>query len=168
MTRKNQRPKWGSDAQTPPLKFCLQVGTAAGIFWGLIRWLAVSMNLTQVPNAFLLDPWVKRNVLHYGYWQVAGFAAFVLMSIGAAFLYYGLFRQFRGPLPGLLFGVGWWAVFYVGAGPFVGAIPPLRTVGWNSLITDGCLFLMWGLFIGFSIAFEFHDEETREPNPTPA
>jgi uncharacterized membrane protein YagU involved in acid resistance len=168
MARRKPQPKWSGEKYTNPIRHCLHIGIAAGVFWGLIRWLAVAMNLTRIPVAFLLDPWVKRNVLHLGYWQFAGFVAFLLMSIVAAYVYYGLFRRFRGPLPGLLFGVGWWAVFYAWIGPIAGMVPPLRQIGWDSLITDACLFLMWGLFIGFSIAFEFHDEETREPNPSSA
>jgi len=85
------------------------------------------------------------------------------MSIAAAYLYYGLVRPFRGPLPGLLFGLGWGAAFYAALGPLVGAVPPLGGIGWNSLLTDLCVFSVWGLFIGYSIAFEFHQEAGREP-----
>ncbi len=153
---------------TNPAVYCLKIGSAAGVIWGLIRWLAVAMNLTKVPQAFLIDPWVKRSALTYGYWQIAGFTAFILMSIAAAYVYYGMLRAFRGPVPGLIFGVAWWAAFYAAAGPLVGAIPPLGTIGWNSLLTDLCLFVIWGLFIGYSIAFEFHQEAKREPEASPA
>jgi len=150
---------------TGPAGYCLKIGLAAGVIWGLIRWLAVAMNLTKVPEAFLIDPWVKRSVLTYGYWQIAGFAAFILMSVAAAYVYYGILRPFRGPVPGLIFGAAWWAVFYAALGPMIGAVPPLVRLGWNSFFTDLCLFVVWGLFIGYSIAFEFHQEARREPEP---
>jgi len=150
-----------------PLVFCLQIGLAGGVIWGLVRWLAVAMNLTNVPQAFLIDPWVKRSALTHAVWQLSGFAAFILMSIVAAIVYYVICRSFRGPLPGLLFGIGWWTVVYALAGPVVGAMPPLRQIGLTSLITDFCLFAVWGLFIGYSIAFEYHDETGHEPKPAP-
>jgi len=156
------------DAGTNPAKYCLKIGLAAGVIWGLARWLAVAMNLTKVPEAFLIDPWVKRSVLAYPIWQIVGFAAFVLMSIMAAYIYYGILKPLRGPLPGIFFGMAWWAAFYAALGPFIGAMPPLMALGWDSLITDLCLFTVWGLFIGFSIAFEFHEEVSREPEPSPA
>jgi len=68
----------------------------------------------------------------------------------------------------LVFGAAWWAAFYAAAGPMIGAVPPLRTIGWNSLLADLSLFVIWGLFIGYSIAFEFHQEARREPEPSPA
>lgn len=166
--RKSANQTGVSDVGTNPAYYCLKIGVAAGIIWGLIRWLAVAMNLTKVSQAFLIDPWVKRSVLTYGYWQIVGFVAFILMSIVAAYVYYGIFHSLHGPVPGLLFGAVWWAVFYAALGPFVGAMPPLRNVGWSSLITDFCLFVIWGLFIGYSIAFEFNEEVKREPKPSTA
>jgi len=163
----DNRSGFGTD-NTNPAAYCLKIGIAAGVIWGLIRWLAVAMNLTKVSQAFLIDPWVKRSALGYGYWQIAGFAAFILMSIAAAYVYYGIVRSFRGPVPGLIFGIAWWAALYAAAGPLVGAVPSLATIGWNSLLTDLCLFVIWGLFIGYSIAFEFHQEAGREPEASPA
>lgn len=151
--------------ETNRIAYCLYIGLFAGLIWGLVRWLAVAMNLTEVQPAFLADPWVKRTALAHAGWQAAGLFLFVLMSVVAAFVYYVLFRLFWGPVPGLVFGVGWWAVFYLGLGPIIGAVPPLRQLGWNSIVTDLCLFTMWGLFIGYSMAYEFHDEWSREPEP---
>jgi len=162
-----KKPDFG-DASVVPALYCLKIGTAAGAIWGLFRWLAVSMNLTKVPAAFLIDPWVKRSALGASYWQIAGFAAFILMSIVAAYVYYGLLKPLRGPVPGLLFGIGWWAACYAALGPMIGAVQPPRSVGWNSWLTDLCVFALWGLFIGYSIAFEFHKEISREPEPSSA
>ncbi len=152
----------GTD-RTAPVAFCLKIGFFAGVIWGVVRWLAVAMNFTKVPVAFLVDPWVKRSALAHISWQFVGLSFFILMSMAAALVYYLLLKRFRGPLPGLIFGFVWWAVLYAGAGPFVGNVPPLHRIGWNSLLTDLCLFLVWGVFIGYSIAYEFHDESEREP-----
>lgn len=157
-----------SAGKTNLAAYCLQIGFFAGLIWGAVRWLAAAMHFTKVPAAFLLDPWVPRVKLLHWYWQTASFALFIAMSIVAAFVYGLLLKPLRGPIPGLLFGLVWWSVFYLGAGPLVGAVPPIHTIGWNSIVTDLCLFAVWGLFIGFSIAFEFHDEGTREPEPAGA
>jgi uncharacterized membrane protein YagU involved in acid resistance len=151
------------ERHTEPVAFCLYIGFFAGLIWGLIRWLAVAMNFTKVPAAFLADPWVKRSELSHISWQFAGLGLFILMSMAAALIYYALLKRYRGPYPGLIFGALWWAVFYAGFGPVVGAVPPMNRIGWDSLITDFCLFVTWGLFIGFSIAYEYHNEFEREP-----
>ena len=81
----------------------------------------------------------------------------------AAIVYWLALGKLRGPWAGFVFGAAWWGLFYALLGPMIGAVPPLRTIGWDSIVTDLCLYLIWGLFIGFSIAFELHDEWQREP-----
>jgi len=87
----------------------------------------------------------------------------IIISMIAALIYLGLLGRLKGPWPGLWFGAGWWGVTYAWIGPVIGAVPPLKLIGWNSIVTDCCLFIAWGLFIGFSIAFELHNEAAREP-----
>lgn len=156
--RKDNRPN-----PTQPVMFSLKIGFFAGVIWGLVRWLATGLNLTEVTQAFLLDPFVPRKVLGGFYWQALGWFMFIAMSMLAAWIYVLLLGRLQGPWPGLLFGAAWWGAFYALAGPATGAVPPLNTIGWNSMATDFCLFLIWGLFIGYSIAFELHDEAEREP-----
>lgn len=146
----------------------LKIGVAAGVLWGLVRWLATGLNFTEVTQAYLLDPFARRDALGSGWWQLAGWGAFIVMSIVAAFVYWVVLGMLRGPWPGLLFGAAWWGIFYAGLGPVIGAVPPLRTIGWNSMATDFCLYVVWGLFIGYSLAFELHDEMKREPNRNPS
>ncbi|MFC4302663.1 YqhR family membrane protein [Cohnella boryungensis] len=150
-------------APTRPVPFSIKIGFFAGLIWGLARWLAAGLHLTNVSQAFLLDPFVPRKLLGGLYWQAAGLVAFIVMSMLAALIYLGILRRLRGPWPGLWFGAGWWGLLYAWAGPYIGALPPLKRIGGNSMATDLCLFLMWGLFIGYSIAFELHDEANREP-----
>lgn len=145
------------------LRHALNTGFFGGVIWGLVRWLATGLNFTEVTQAFLLDPFVPNRALGSGWWQFAGWLAFIAMSIVAAIVYWLVLGTLRGPWPGLAFGAGWWGLFYALLGPMIGAVQPLRTVGWVSIVTDFCLYLVWGLFIGYSIAFELHDESEREP-----
>ncbi|MFC4599212.1 YqhR family membrane protein [Cohnella hongkongensis] len=158
-----RRDRTSGPAPTNPILFSLKIGFYAGIIWGLLRWLATGLRFTSVANAFLLDPFVPRAWLHGFYWQLGGWAAFVAMSILAALVYVAILGRLQGPWPGLAFGAVWWALVYAAAGPYVGALPPLSRIGWGSIVTDFCLFLLWGLFIGYSIAFELHNEAAREP-----
>lgn len=153
---------------TGPILFSLRIGFFAGLIWGLFRWLAAGLNFTKVNQAFLLDPFVKREVLNSFFWQVGGLVAFIGMSIAAALIYLLLLGRFKGPWPGLLMGIAWWGFVYAAAGPVIGAVPPLNEIGWNSIVTDFCLFMLWGLFIGYSIAFEYHSESDREPQKNSA
>jgi hypothetical protein len=162
-TETNRHRKDNRPGPTKPILFSLKIGFFAGIIWGLLRWLATGLNFTNVTQAFLLDPFVPRMLLGNFYWQTAGWLTFIAMSMLAALIYVLLLRRLKGPWPGLIFGAVWWGVVYALVGPMIGAVPPLNVIGWNSLATDLSLFLLWGLFIGYSIAFELHDEAGREP-----
>ncbi|WP_239613830.1 YqhR family membrane protein [Cohnella mopanensis] len=160
--------KNNSPPPTKSLVFSVKIGFFAGLIWGVVRWLATGLNFTNVTQAFLLDPFVPRKMLGGFYWQAAGLGMFILMSMLAGLVYLAVFGRLRGPWPGIFFGAAWWGLFYAWLGPLIGAMPPLRQIGWNSIVTDFCLFLVWGVFIGFSIAFELHNEAAREPSNSPS
>jgi Conserved membrane protein YqhR. len=168
MADKNQeRDRPSEDRDRPSIGravlYALQIGFFAGVIWGLVRWLAVSLNLTRVPQAFLADPWVRREALNSIVWHVTGLALFIVMSLVAALVYLLVLGNLRGPWPGILFGGAWWALLFLWIGPLTGMTKPVRAIGWNSIACELGIYLCWGLFIGYSIAFEFHDEASREP-----
>lgn len=147
-----------------PAVYSTLIGLYAGFIWGLIRWLVVALKFTDVPQAFLADPWVRRAALGHWYWQWGGLLLFMLMSALAGFVYWLLLRALRGPWPGIVYGAAWWAALFFAVGPMSGATLPAREIGWKSLISELCIYVAWGLFIGYSIAFEYHDEAGREPD----
>jgi hypothetical protein len=58
-------------------------------------------------------------------------------------------------------GVLWWGgVFLAGSWLFL-LQRPFR-LPWNSVISEFCIFLLWGLFIGYTAAIEYTDERNRE------
>jgi hypothetical protein len=166
--RQHRKDKDGNTITGNPFLHSLGIGLFAGIIWGLVRWLATGLNFTQVTQAYLLDPFVERKLLGSGWWQLAGWIAFIVMSLLAAIIYWLVLGRFKGPWAGLAFGAIWWGLFYALVGPIIGAVPDLRTIGWDSMVTDFCLYCVWGLFIGYSIAFELHNEAEREPQSKPA
>jgi len=153
-----------SKRRTHPAAFSLATGFFAGLIWGFARWFAVSLNFTRVPQAFLVDGWVKRSSLHSAWWHWTGLLLFIVMSMIAALVYWLVLGRLRGPWPGIAFGAAWWALLFLIVGPPTGTTESVRVLGWNSIFTELCLYLVWGLFIGYSFAFEFHDEAAREPS----
>lgn len=156
----------GTGKTKHPAVYCLTLGLFAGLIWGSLRWLSVALNLTKVPQAFLADPFIKRTHLDTIAWHCFGLALFVLMSIVAAYLYWFILGKLRGPWPGLFFGAAWWVLLFFWIGPATGAIPAFKEIGLGSLFTECAVYVLWGLFIGYSFAFEFHNESAREPEKT--
>ncbi|MGO4544329.1 YqhR family membrane protein [Paenibacillus sp. 2TAB23] len=164
MAGNNQRN--GYDKQqhhTNPWLYPIQIGFFAGLIWGIIRWMFYEMKFTKVLPGFAADPFFKESFLKTAWGEVVGIAFFVLFSIAAALLYKVALGKLRGPWPGVVYGAIWWAVLFVALGPLLQFTDGIRKEGWNTLYTELCVFLLWGLFIGYSIAFEFTDEASREP-----
>ncbi|MDI4645342.1 YqhR family membrane protein [Cohnella hashimotonis] len=159
----SQNKSKGTGRTKHPAVYCLTLGLFAGLIWGLLRWLTVAMNLTKVPQAFLADPFIKRERLDTVAWHCVGLALFVVMSILAAYLYWLILGKLKGPWPGLLFGAAWWGLLFLWIGPMTGAVPAFKEIGLGSIFTECSIYLLWGLFIGYSFAFEFHKESAREP-----
>lgn len=149
---------------TNPWTFALNTGLFAGLLWGGIRIVEYYLKFTKVHPTFLIKPWSNPtfNQTNWGY--LTGWAAFIVFSLVASLLYTLLFRKVKGPWTGLIYGFAWYVLLYIAVGPRTGMMKPIGKIDWNSLITDGSLFLLWGMFIGYTIAYEFNDEQHREPS----
>lgn len=151
------------DHRTNPWIYSLKIGFYAGLFFGVLRWICYEMNFTKIISGFLLDSFFSQDYLQSGWGIVAGIACFIAFSIVAALVYMAALGRRRGPWPGIFYGIGWWAALFGLIGPLLGISRWLYEIGWNTIFTELSIFTVWGLFIGFSIAFEFTDEASREP-----
>ena len=145
------------------LGFALNIGFFAGVIWGGLKTIEFSLKFTVVPPGFLIDPFFKHPFLATWMGMLLGLAAFIVLSIIAAMIYEMGLRKAKGPYWGVGYGVVWWVLLYVLLGPLTGMMLPLTRLDRTSSITDGCLFILWGLFIGYSLAFEYTNEQNREP-----
>ncbi|MFW5433078.1 YqhR family membrane protein [Paenibacillus apiarius] len=150
--------------RTNPLKFALQLGFFAGLIWGGLHWLSYLFQFTIVVPGFLVEPFYKHDYLTTIKGQAAGLFFFILFSIAAAILYTLFLRKIPGPWAGMAYGLAWWIVLFIAIGPSIGLVPPVWKTTWNTIWTESCIMLLWGLFIGYTVATEFNDERLREPD----
>ncbi|KHL96433.1 hypothetical protein QW71_07365 [Paenibacillus sp. IHB B 3415] len=146
---------------TNPFYFAIELGFFAGIIWGGARWLMYVLHFTKVIPGFLAEPFFKHEFLVSPAGHLLGYLSFIVFSVIVSLIYVLIFRKLKGPWPGMIYGVLWWsAVFLAGSWQFL-MQPPFR-LPWNSVISEFCLFLLWGLFIGYTAAIEYTDERKRE------
>lgn len=148
--------------KTNPWAYSLYIGFFAGLIWGAVKLLEFALRFTQVVPGFMLEPFFRHAFLVTREGILLGYASFIGMSVVAAFLYTLFLRKLKGPWPGLAYGVMWWGLIFLLIGPVTGMVPAINQLDLNSFVTDLSLFLLWGLFIGYSIAMEFSDEWGRE------
>jgi hypothetical protein len=148
---------------TNPVTYSLYIGFFAGLLWGGIKLLEFAMRFTEVVPGFLLEPFFRHAFLVTWQGLLLGYACFIAFSIIAALGYGLFFRKLKGPWPGIGYGIAWWGALYLLIGPVTEMMPGITQLDLNSFVTDLCLFAVWGLFIGYSIAMEFTKERLREP-----
>ncbi len=156
------------EGHTNPFAFGLELGFFAGLIWGAVHWVFYTFHFTKVIPGFLGGPFFRSSFLKSGSGQLTGWLLFIVLSAFASIIYVLLLRKLRGPWPGILYGVVWWFILFILAGPKLHMMKPVQHLGWNSVVSEFCLFLLWGLFIGYTIAVEFTDERKREPKQAEA
>lgn len=137
------------------------IGFYGGLIWGLVHFITYYLNLTNIGPAFILNPWALGEWKNQLLGQVIGVFAISFISIGIAFLYRGVFAKFKSIILSLIFGASLWALIFYAFNPIFPDIQPLSKMDKNTIVTTGCIFLLYGLFVGYSISFHYH-ERTSE------
>ncbi|AOZ91473.1 YqhR family membrane protein [Paenibacillus crassostreae] len=153
-----------NNTYTSVIPFAIELGFFAGLFWGTIHWFFYVLKFTKIIPAYLVEPFFKHEFLNSGAGHLIGLLAFIVFSILVSMLYVSLFRKMNGPWPGVIYGIIWWLLVFMLFGPLFNMVKPLSALTATTIISEFCLYLLWGLFIGYTIAMEFTDERMREPN----
>lgn len=149
--------------KTPRLPYALYIGFFAGMIWGGLKIIEFAMRFTQIVPGFLLEPFMKHSFLISWQGILTGWFSFIALSLAASILYMLLFRKLAGPWCGIGYGLAWWTLLYLLVGPVTGMMPGVAQLDLSSFVADLCLFILWGMFIGYSIAVEYNNEWDREP-----
>lgn len=147
--------------KTNPWLFALQVGLFAGLIWGGLQVIFYYLEFTKILPGFMVEPFFYHNFLKSWSGIFVGWACFLLFSIFSAYIYTLFFRKWKGPWPGIGYGLLWWCIWFVIIGPIVESIKPVGKQGINTITSELCLFVLWGLFIGYTISFEFNEERSE-------
>ncbi|RWZ60887.1 hypothetical protein EQV77_02080 [Halobacillus fulvus] len=136
----------------------LGIGFASGIIWSFFGAIAYYFHFAEVSAA---------SFLFRSYWQtswtgtwLAELLAIVvvgIVSLGTALIYYMTFKRMNGIWPGLLFGTLLWVLVFWLLNPLFPAIPSFMELSSDTWVTTGCLFILYGVFIGYSISYEFRE-----------
>lgn len=154
-SKKNGKSSW--------ITFSLNIGFFAGFFWGFVAVFQHYFHFTHIVPGFLLVPFFPIDFLRTGYGYLVGWLSWIPFSMIASLLYGLLFRRRVSHYRGLIYGALCWGLLFVLICPMLNMTLSINLLDWNSIITSFCLFLVWGLFIGYSISMEYTDEGAHEP-----
>jgi hypothetical protein len=137
-------------------------GLFGGMFWSTIGFMAYYFNLSDVRPNVVLEPWVLGK-WKFG-WQgtLVSIVILGLLSIAVAFLYYALLKKFNSLWIGLGYGILLFLFVFFLLNPLFPGIKPVTDLSRDTIITSVCLYSIYGIFIGYSISYEYQHKKIAE------
>lgn len=137
-------------------------GFVGGLFWGAIALFAHFFKFSEISPNTVLEPWTV------GAWK-SGWLGIVIsllllgiLGIGAAFLYYFTLKQFNNIWTGLLYGAILFVIVFYVLNPLFPSLNHVSELKFNTIVTMICIYLLFGLFVGYSISYEYKQQLERE------
>ncbi|MBO0962553.1 hypothetical protein J1P26_22925 [Neobacillus sp. MM2021_6] len=130
-------------------------GLFGGLFWGTIGYIASFFNFTEVSPHVIIEPWALGDWKNGWLGTVISIILMGALSIIAAFVYYALLRKFKGFWFGLGYGVVLFLLVFFILNPLFPGMKPFSDLSRDTVITSICLYIVYGIFIGYSINYEF-------------
>ncbi|WP_257348042.1 YqhR family membrane protein [Pseudalkalibacillus decolorationis] len=165
METDNQSAQLEQNKREEPVSFTgrvLTVGFVGGVFWSLIGYLAYVLNFTEIRPSFVLEPWAIGEWKEQALGDWIGIVVIGILSMGVALVYKILFAKFKHMAAGVVFGIILWIIVFYLLRPMFPGLKPIHELGVNTLSTTICLYVLYGLFVGFSISFEYNENDKAQ------
>ena len=144
------------------LSLTIITGFVGGILWSSVGYFAYAFHFTEIPPNIVLEPWALGK--WKSGWIGSVFSIFVigLFSILAALIYYLLLRKSSSILTGIVYGALLFLLVFFVLNPVFPGMEPVKELKRDTIITSVCLFILYGTFVGYSISYEYEEEQTRK------
>ncbi|MFC4324016.1 YqhR family membrane protein [Litchfieldia salsa] len=155
-----QNPQLEQNKSDEPMSMIAKVvitGLFGGIFWSLLNYGTYVFNFTEISPNLVLQPWTVGDWKDRVLGQFIGIAVIGILSIGVALLYYALLRRFQKIWVGMAFGIALWAMVFFVLNPIFPGLKAVTELDRNTNITTICFYILYGVFIGYSISFEANE-----------
>lgn len=131
------------------------IGFVGGLFWSLIGYAAYYFHFIKFGPSLVLTPWAFGDWKNGQIGQIVGILVIGLLSILVAFIYKIILQRFYNIWAPMLFGLALWAIVFYLLNPIFPHLKSVSKLDVNTIITSICLYILYGLFIGYSISYEY-------------
>ncbi|WP_188206138.1 YqhR family membrane protein [Alkalibacillus aidingensis] len=141
----------------------LVTGFIGAIIFGALGTIAYYLNFSEVSHA----TFIIRSIFD-GEWTTGILAELIsLMVLGfigviPALIYYLVLKRSNGVTPGLLYGMVLWAIPFILLNPLFEYVPSLYSMDSDTIVTTVCQFILYGVFVGYTISYEYHGERIEQ------
>ncbi|WP_445490499.1 YqhR family membrane protein [Niallia sp. 03133] len=147
-----------------PMSFIALViwtGIFGGVFWAIIGYIAYYLNFTDIRLNVILEPWALGDWKRRGLGTSISIGVIGVFSIAAAFIYYLLLRKFKKIWVGIGFGLVLFVLVFIVLNPIFPSMDPFLKIKRDTLITSVCLYVLYGVFVGYTISYEENEIRTK-------
>ncbi|MBY0122426.1 YqhR family membrane protein [Bacillus sp. S/N-304-OC-R1] len=140
-----------------PMSFMTMViltGLIGGIFWSGLAYLAYVVNLTEIHPKVIMEPWTVGDWKDSWLGTVISILFIGVISIVSALIYYALLRRFPSIWVGIFYGIVLFLLVFFVLNPIFPGISPVHELDRNTIITSICFYVLYGVFVGYSISYE--------------
>ncbi|SEO30699.1 Conserved membrane protein YqhR [Amphibacillus marinus] len=140
-----------------------EAGFFGGLLWSSVGVFASYFNFTKVsPSSLTLQLFFRANWIMHWQGELLAILILSIISIVLAYLYYFFLKNLTGMMPGLLYGIGIWLAIFLGLSNWFESVPSLVTLSKDTIVTTICIFILYGVFIGYTISYDFMDYNSEQ------
>jgi len=140
-------------------KLALSTGLAGGILWGLVSLVVYYLQFTDIAPSFYAKPFLDPDYEYKWQGQLIGIAFFILYVLIASFFYAAFLIKYPSPWVGIFYGLAWWGIVFFLLSPLFELAEPVGKLGINTNSVMISLYLLLGLFVGYSLSAEFNNQD---------
>lgn len=147
-----------------PMSFMTLViltGLIVGIVLSGLAYLAYIFNLTSIPPRVILEPWALGDWKKGWLGTVISIIMIGMFSIVAAVIYYATLRKINSMWVGIAYGIVLFLLVFFVLNPIFPGIKPFKEMDLDTLVTSICFYVIYGLFVGYTISYEENEVRTR-------
>ncbi|WP_243290214.1 YqhR family membrane protein [Bacillus sp. FJAT-47783] len=140
-----------------PMSFLAKViltGFIGGTLWSAIGYFAYFFHFTTISPNLALTPLAVGDWKYETIGNVMGIFVNGFIAIFVALLYFAFLKNIKSMWAGILYGIVLWAIVFYLLSPIFPHLDPVVELDTNTNITNICLFVLFGVFVGYSISFE--------------
>ncbi|TYR82442.1 hypothetical protein FZC66_02295 [Priestia megaterium] len=138
------------------------IGFVGGILWSFIGYLTYVFNFSEIHPNTILQPWALGAWKERWIGLVVSIFVIGILSMIVGLLYYVLLKKFKTMWVGIGYGLLLWAVVFLVLNPLFPTIKTVADLTFNTIITTICLYILYGVFVGYSISFEAAELYTND------
>ncbi|XXM73775.1 YqhR family membrane protein [Lysinibacillus sphaericus] len=147
------------------LGMVMLTGFIGGLLWSSMAYLCYYFSFTKLEPNIIFEPWAAGDWRERWIGIILSIVAYGIISIGIALVYYGVLRKFKSMWVGACYGIVLFLTVFLLLKPLFPSIKSFTAMDYHTLITSLCIYILYGVFIGYSISYEENElrhEEQKE------